>query len=275
MAQQQPPDHWSAKTYANSASFVPKLTSTVVSWLDPQPDDIILDVGCGDGILTAKIKERCASLVGVDASTNLIEAARSSHGSIVDLTWEVHDCRYLEKSSHFRLGYYTKVFSNAAFHWILRDPNTRQAVLKAAYDTLKPNGAFVFEMGGAGNVAEVHTALLAAVVHQGLAIQEAREASPWFFPSEKLMKRMLEDVGFTVEKLELEYRPTKLITVDTGGIEGWVRLFSPQFLEKLSASQQEAAVREVCATLETVLTHEEDGSQWLGYVRLRAMARKK
>ena len=272
--QKQSTDHWKAKTYANSASFVPKLTSTVVSWLDPQPDDIILDVGCGNGPLTAEIKERCAMVVGVDASANLIEAARNSYGSIPDLTWEIHDCRYLEKSLQFRPGYYTKVFSNAAFHWILRDPDTRQAVLQAAYDALKPNGVLVFEMGGAGNVAEVHTALLAAVIHQGLDIQEARKASPWFFPSEKLMQKMLETAGFIVEKLELEYRPTKLITDDTSGIEGWVRVFSPQFLEKLSASQQEAAVKEVCATLETVLTHEEDGSQWLGYVRLRAMARK-
>ncbi|MCJ1380854.1 hypothetical protein MMC17_003963 [Xylographa soralifera] len=275
MAQpRQSTDHWKAKAYANSASFVPQLTTTVVSWLNPQPDDIILDVGCGNGPLTAKIKERCALVVGVDASANLIEAARNSYGSIPGLTWEIHDCRHLEKSSHFRPGYYTKVFSNAAFHWILRDPDTRQAVIKAAHDALKPNGVLVFEMGGAGNVAEVHTALLAAVVHQGLDIQEARRACPWFFPSETLMKRMLEDAGFIVEKSELEYRPTKLITDDTSGIEGWARLFSPQFLEKLSASQQEAAVKEVCATLETVLTHEEDGSQWLGYVRLRVMARK-
>ncbi|MCJ1320241.1 hypothetical protein MMC15_005579 [Xylographa vitiligo] len=275
MAQQkQSMDHWQAKAYASTASFVPKLTSTVVSWLDPQPDDIILDIGCGDGPLTAEIRERCALVVGVDASANLIEAARHSYGSIPDLTWEVHDCRHLEKSSHFRPGYYTKIFSNAAFHWILRDLDTRQAVLKAAHDALKPNGVLVFEMGGAGNVAEVHTALLAAVIHQGLDIQEARRACPWFFPSEKLMRKMLEEADFIVEKSELEYRPTKLITADMNGIEGWVRLFSPQFLEKLSARQQEAAVTEVCDTLETVLTHEEDGSQWLGYVRLRVIARK-
>ena len=271
---QQSVDYWNAKAYANSASFVPKLTSTVVSWLDPQPDDIILDIGCGDGHLTAKIKKCCASVTGIDASASLIDAARSSYGTIPDLIWEVHDCRYLERSSHFQLGHYTKVFSNAAFHWILRDPKTRQDILQAAYDALKPHGLFVFEMGGAGNVAEVHTALLAAVIHQGLDIHEAREASPWFFPSEKRMSKMLEAAGFTVENSELEYRPTQLIADDKSGIEGWIRLFSPQFLEKLSASQQEAAVREACDTLETVLTHDEDGSQWLGYVRLRVMARK-
>ncbi|MCJ1290057.1 hypothetical protein MMC34_001592 [Xylographa carneopallida] len=270
----QPTDHWKAKAYTKSAAFVPKLTSTVVSWLDPQPHDIILDVGCGNGPLTAEIKERCALVVGVDASANLIEAACNSYGSIPGLTWEIQDCRHLEKSLHFRPGYYTKVFSNAAFHWILRDPETRLAVLRATYDALKPDGILVFEMGGAGNVAEVHTALLAAVVHQGLDIQEARKACPWFFPSEKLMKRILEDAGFVVEKSELEYRPTQLLTDKTSGIEGWVRLFSPQFLGNLSMDQHEAAVREVCSTLETVLTHEEDGSQWLGYVRLRMMARK-
>ncbi|MCJ1477581.1 hypothetical protein MMC13_006254 [Lambiella insularis] len=258
--QQQPAkDHWTAKAYADSASFVPRLTSTVVAWLDPQPNDIILDVGCGDGSLTAQIKESCASITGIDASANFIEAAQSSYGSIPDLTWEVHDCRFLEKSCHFQPGNYTKVFSNAALHWILRDPSTRQSVVGAAYKALKPGGTFVFEMGGAGNVAEVHTALLAALVHHGVGIQEAREASPWFFPSETLMKNMLGKAGFTVEKSQREYRPTKLTTEDEGGIEGWVRLFGAQFLEKLTESRRTSAVREVCDALETVLTHEEDG----------------
>lgn len=267
-------DHWIAKAYTDSASFVPRLTSTVVAWLDPQPNDIILDVGCGDGLLTAQIKESCASVTGVDASANLINAARTSYGSIPDLSWEVHDCRFLEKSRHFQPGHYTKIFSNAAFHWILRDPLTRQSVLDAAYKALKPSGMFVFEMGGAGNVAEVHAALISALVHHGVGIQEAREVSPWLFPSEQFMKNILGKAGFSLEKSQLEYRPTKLTTEDEGGIEGWVRLFGAQFLEKLSESHRKSAVKEICDTLETVLTHEEDGSKWLGYVRLRIMAKK-
>lgn len=272
--EQQPKDHWTAKAYTSSASFVPKLTSTVLSWLDPKPHENILDLGCGDGILTAQIKEQCASVTGIDASSNLIEAARSSYGTIPNLTWEVHDCRYLERSPTVRTGHYDKVFSNAALHWILRDPSTRRSVFQGAYNALKPGGTFVFEMGGAGNVAEVHTALLAAVVHQGLSIEQARDASPWFFPSEKLAKQTLEEVGFGVEKSQLEYRPTELTTDEGGGIEGWVRLMGAQFLEGLEEWKREAAVREVCEVLETVLTHEEDGSKWLGYVRLRVVARK-
>lgn len=274
MAQQQSKDHWTAKAYTASASFVPELTTTILSWLDPQPDDNILDLGCGDGLLTAKIKDRSTAVTGLDGSANLISAAQKSYGSSTNLVWEVQDCRFLLDSPAMKKGHYTKVFSNAALHWILRDPSTSTSVLKAAYDSLRPSGTFVFEMGGAGNVAEVHTALLTAVVHQGLTIEQAREASPWFFPSEKLMTKLLGEVGFKVERSEIEYRPTQLTTKKEGGIEGWARLMGAQFLDKVEEWKREAAVREVCDALETILTHEEDGSKWLGYVRLRVLARK-
>lgn len=275
MTSKLPKDHWTHEAYSTSASFVPELTSKVVGWLDPQPADIILDLGCGDGLLTAKIKERCASVTGFDSSSNLLEAARRNYDSTSNLFWYVQDCRYLEDCQDVRDGAYTKVFSNAALHWILRDASTRLSVFRAAFRALKPGGELIFEMGGAGNVAEVHAALFSAVVHQGVGIEAAREACPWFFPSEDLMKKILGEAGFLVEKSEVEYRPTPLTTEKEGGIEGWARLMGAQILDILpSPEQREAAVREVCDVLKTILTHEEDGSMWLGYVRLRCHARK-
>ncbi|MCJ1352853.1 MAG: hypothetical protein MMC33_002837 [Icmadophila ericetorum] len=275
MAEEQPKDHWTTKAYTASASFVPELTSTIVSWLDPQTTDTILDLGCGDGVLTHKISKRCSAITGLDASPNLVDTAQTAYGSSSDLIWHVTDVRYLETSPLLQKEHYDKVFSNAALHWILRDPGMRLSVLRAAYHTLKPGGAFVFEMGGAGNVPEVHAALLAALVHQGLSIQEAREACPWFFPSVQLMSSLLKGVGFEIEKSQLEYRPTKLTSDQGGGIEGWVYLMGAQLLEKLPQEKRATAVREICDVLETILTHEEDGSKWMGYVRLRFLARKK
>ena len=270
-AQDQPKDHWTHSAYNASASFVPKLTSEIVQWLDAQPHEAILDLGCGDGVLTAQIASACARVDGLDSSSNLIESARSTYGTASNIGWYVVDCRYLEKSPEIRGKQYNKVFSNAALHWILRDPSTRTCVLRDAYKALKPGGEFVFEMGGAGNCADVHTALLAALVHQGVSIEQARKVCPWYFPSEQLMKHMLEEVGFKVEKSKLRYRPTEL----TGGLEAWVRLMGAQFLEVLPTDEKkEAVVSEVCNVLKTVLTHEEDGSMWLGYVRLRVAARK-
>ena len=186
----------------------------------------------------------------------------------------MQDCRYLEEEGVLEEGAYDKVFSNAALHWILRDERMRMSVLRAAYRALKPGGQLIFEMGGKGNVADVHAALLGALVHCGVGIEEAREACPWFFPSEEFMRGMLEAVGFVVERMEVEYRPTKLTTEASGGLEGWVRLMGAKFLEVVDEGKKQRAVREVCDVLESVLRREEDGSMWLGYVRLRVLARK-
>lgn len=271
----QSTDHWTQSAYDTSASFVPLLTQEIMQWLDPQPADEILDLGCGDGLLTAKVASRSRQVTGLDASTNLIEAARASNGNVSNISWHVSDCRYLESSDIVEEREYDKVFSNAALHWILRDPSTRTSVLRGAHKALRPGGAFVFEMGGAGNVTDAHTALLAALVHQDVSIEQARNASPWYFPSEQAMKILLEEVGFEVKRSKLEYRPTRLTSVEGGGLEGWIRLMGAQFLDILDTyKKREAVVKEVCDVLKTVLTHEEDGSMWLGYVRLKIIAYK-
>ncbi|KAL8998195.1 MAG: hypothetical protein Q9169_002680 [Polycauliona sp. 2 TL-2023] len=275
MAQRPAKDHWTQEAYSTSASFVPELTAAVLQWLNPQPDDVVLDLGCGDGVLTAKLKETCASVTGIDASANLIIAAKKTYAARAGLSWHVQDCRYLDRWINFQTEGYTKVFSNAALHWILRDPSTRQSVLQNVYDILRPGGSFAFEMGGKGNVAEVHAALIAAVAHQGVGLEAAQELCPWYFPSEALMKQMLEHVGFFIQKMKMEYRSTKLTADKEGGLEGWVRLMGAEFLQGLESSvKKEAAVREVCEVLKTVITHEEDGSMYLGYVRLRVLATK-
>lgn len=271
----QSKDQWTHAAYKASAPFVPLLTQEIIQWLDPKATDTILDLGCGDGSLTAKVAERSARVAGFDASANLIEAGRSTYGTASNITWHVLDCRYLEGSEEVKEGEYDKVFSNAALHWILRDASTRMSVLRGVYRILRPGGDFVFEMGGAGNCADVHAALLAALVHQGITIGKARKASPWFFPSELLMKNMLQEAGFQVQRSKLEYRPTKLTAEKEGGLEGWVRLMGAQFLEVLDTHEKrEAVVREVCDVLQTILTHEEDGCMYLGYVRLKVVARK-
>lgn len=265
-------DPWTAESYQASSSFVPLLTAQVVRWLDPKHHEHILDLGCGDGILTVRLKEQCAYVCGLDSSPNLIEAARKDFSHIQGIDWEVKDCRYLDDIAQNK--HFDKIISNAALHWILRDPTTRQTVIKNCFDLLKPNGTFVLEMGGAGNVAEVHTALISALVHHGISIEKARDASPWFFPSEALMRKMLELEGFKIDNAEIQYRPTKLTEQKGGGLEGWVSLHGDSFLRMVKPEQRESVLKEVCEALESVITRGEDGGMWIGYVRLRMAARK-
>ena len=257
------------------------MTTTVFKYLEPQPNDNILDIGCGDGPLTVDIARAAlhGTVLGLDASQSLIGSATklALSSNISNCTFEVDDCSSFSAKTQSEVlnGQWDKVFSNAAMHWIMRRSETRLNVLRGAHAALKPGGSFVFEMGGAGNVAEVHSAIIAALVKYGVPLQEARDKIPWFFPDEEWMKDALQSVGFEVERIELEYRPTKLTPKDdagSGGLEGWIRLFGASLLEDLAA--MDAIVAHICNILESIITRE-DGSQWIGYVRLRAIARKR
>ncbi|GAB7341489.1 hypothetical protein MBLNU457_7718t1 [Dothideomycetes sp. NU457] len=280
MAQSQSKDHWSSQAYNSAASFVPKLTSTVVSYLDARPGEHILDIGCGDGPLTAQIADSVGPsghVLGLDASKSMIETAETKHGSN-NCNFKVQDCRNISSNAEAVNQSWDKVFSNAALHWILRDPSTRHNVFRDVHRVLKPGGTFVFEMGGKGNIAEIHAAIISAMTNHGISPQQARDSAAWFFPSDVWMRKVLEEAGFEVRKCELEYRPTKLnpnSADGSGGLEGWVRLMGAQMLEAVGADKVDSVVKQVVETLETIITREEDGSQWIGYVRLRAVVAKK
>jgi len=134
----------------------------------------------------------------------------------------------------------------------------------------------VFECGGHGNIAELQTAITAALLVHGCSLERAREINPWFFPDESWMKQTLEEIGFHVDKIELEYRPTRLTPKDAsggGGLEGWIRLFGASMLHDLKDKDQ--VVKYACDLLENVVTKSDrESSQWAGYVRLRGVATK-
>ncbi|MDY6939925.1 MAG: class I SAM-dependent methyltransferase [Cyanobacteriota bacterium] len=97
---------WNAKTYDRNARFVSDLGMEVVEWLTPKPGDRILDLGCGDGILTVKLQGFGCEIVGVDSSPNFIESAR-----LLGLDARLMDGRELPFFEEF-----DAVFSNAALH---------------------------------------------------------------------------------------------------------------------------------------------------------------
>src|SRR5580700_1286944 len=71
----KPNQDWEADRYAQHAHFVPALGAPVLELLKPQAGERILDLGCGDGVLTEKIAAAGAIVVGVDAAPDMIAAA--------------------------------------------------------------------------------------------------------------------------------------------------------------------------------------------------------
>ena len=136
---------WSVADYAQNAAFVPALGPAALQLLAVQPGELILDLGCGDGALTAQIAEAGARVIGLDASEEMVEAARARG---VDAFVADAEALGLDEQAA-RFGQFDAVFSNAALHWML-DPD---AVASGIFAMLKPGGRFAGEMGGAGNLA--------------------------------------------------------------------------------------------------------------------------
>ena len=207
---------WSPNDYASNAAFVPALGGAALSLLDPQPGELILDVGCGDGTLTQRIVDTGARVIGLDASPEMVEAARARG---VDAF--VADAQALDlEAQRGRFGQFDAAFSNAALHWML-DPH---AVARGVHGLLVEGGRFVGEMGGEGNVAILRRGVREELTERGYQLPEA---DPQWYAGVESFTRVYSGAGFVDVEAELIDRSTPLPIV----IRGWVMTFRAGLLD--------------------------------------------
>ncbi|CAK7226767.1 hypothetical protein SCUCBS95973_006309 [Sporothrix curviconia] len=274
---EQKKDIWTHEKYDNAAAFVPRLVSKVVGWLDVQKDDVVLDIGCGDGVLDVQFAEILSKgtgrLHGVDSSPSMIETSIKSteKAGFTNSTFEVVDCNDLVDKPELQKGEFNKVFSNAAMHWILSNTPKHEQFFRGVHNAMQPGGIFVFEMGGLGNVTELVTGIMSGVARR-IGLEAAKKANPWYFPDEEWARDIMENRvgGFKIEKIEREWRETP---ASSGGVDGWIRLMARPFLDAVPEAEREACTKEIIEILEYT-TRTPKGSYALQYVRLRVMARK-
>lgn len=251
---------WSPTDYAANAAFVPALGGAALELLAPQPGELILDIGCGDGVLTQRIMASGARVIGLDASPEMVEAARARG---VDAF--VADAQALDLGNQaLRFGQFNAAFSNAALHWML-DP---QAVASGVHSVLKPGGRFVGEMGGVGNIAALRGGIREELEARGYSVPGE---DPQWYPGVEEFVTLYARAGFTRIEARLIPRPTPL----PSGVAGWVKTFRAGWLDV--AGVRAEARDEIAAAIEQRLRprlQQEDGSWTADYVRLRFSMRK-
>lgn len=255
-----PSSQWSPADYATNAAFVPALGAAALQLLAPQPGELILDLGCGDGVLTLQIMQSGARVIGLDASEAMVEAAR---GRGVDAF--VADAQALDLADQAaRFGQFDAAFSNAALHWML-DPD---AVASGVFSVVKPGGRFAGEMGGQGNIATLRNGIRAELVERGY---EVPAGDPQWYPSCEEFVRLYACAGFTQIQAQLIARPTPLAS----GVAAWVKTFRAGWLDVagVAAADRDSVAAAVEARLRPQLQRP-DGSWVADYVRLRFTMRK-
>ncbi|EAZ91555.1 class I SAM-dependent methyltransferase [Crocosphaera chwakensis] len=243
---------WNPQEYQENASFVAELGSSVLSLLNPQPDESILDLGCGNGTLTEKIASVAREVIGIDSSPSMVQATQEKGLNAV----------VMSADSITYKNTFDAVFSNAVLHWI----TDYDSVIKGVFASLKPKGRFVGEFGGYGNIATLIKGM-ETVVSQNKSMGQF--TNPWFFPKADEYKNHLENNGFDVIDISLIPRPTPLKT----GVKEWLKIFANHIVSGMPTDMETVFLTQTEQLVKPILYTEKDG--WVAdYVRLRFHAVK-
>jgi trans-aconitate methyltransferase len=134
----------------------------------------VLDLGCGDGILTKEISQFLPNgkVLGIDASDGMISVAKELESD--NLIFKKLNIQNLGFTNHFDL-----IFSNATLHWV----KDHKRLLKNCYSALKENGIIRFNFAGKGNCSTFFD-----VIKESMSSEKYKKYFysfewPWYMPS--------------------------------------------------------------------------------------------
>src|SRR4051812_17689039 len=126
---------WNAQDYARNSSQQQIWARELIAKLNLRGGERLLDIGCGDGKVTAELASMLprGSAVGVDVSREMIGFANDNFApdDSPNLSFARMDASNLTFEREFDV-----IFSNAALHWI-RD---HRPVLRGIARSLRPGG---------------------------------------------------------------------------------------------------------------------------------------
>ncbi len=199
-----------AATYARDATVQRDAAEVLMGLLQVGPREDVLDLGCGPGHLTARLRALTSGRVeGVDPSPDMIAEARRRHPAI---HYEVTAAEELAREAEF-----DAVFCNSALHWF-RDPARALCRARAA---LRPGGRVAIQAPARRRYCPNFVEAMARVAADPQTRDTfARFRSPWFFlESAEEYAALAERCGLDVRLARIDATRSRL------DAEGAMRVF--------------------------------------------------
>lgn len=223
---------WNPADYAAHSSSQQTWARELIARLRLRGNERLLDVGCGDGKVTAELAHALprGKAVGVDASPEMIRFARAAFppAQTPNLEFQVMDARNIRFAPSFDL-----LFSNAALHWV----DDHQAFLRGASACLVPGGRLVVSCGGKGNAQEVFVALRAEMRLKRWRACFRKLERPYFFYSPDDYERWLPRFGFDRRTVRLAEKD--MIWEGREGLAAWLRTTWLPYTQRVPKTDRE------------------------------------
>lgn len=165
-------------------------------------NEVVVDVGCGSGLVTEQLLDRLPAghVVAVDISTNMLVTARehlrATHGHHVSFVLADAVALPLEKTAD-------AIFSTASFHWVLDHP----ALFASLFHALRPGGRLVAQCGGGPNVQRVRARAAGLMRDPRFEPYFMAWRNPWEFADADTTRHRLGIAGFVDISTSIEPAP--------------------------------------------------------------------
>jgi trans-aconitate methyltransferase len=210
-----------SQDYEQAAVVQKSASDILLAILDIKETDDVLDLGCGPGHLTKRIREISKGrVVGVDAAEGMIAKAKESYGldSIEFQTCAAEDIEFKRE--------FDAIFCNSAFQWF-KPP---ESVIKNCFQALRENG----KIGIQAPARRIYSPNFIKAVEKVQVDSRTRDMfshfhSPWFFlETSNEYDSLFESLGFNVvysqiDKVVSSHTPEETYKIfDSGASVGYL-----------------------------------------------------
>lgn len=254
---------WDGEAYQRHSSYQLRAGLALLELLNLRDGESILDVGCGNGLLTLELADRVptGTVLGIDSSASMLAQAENNRhrAGQRNLTFRQQDALDLAEEGEF-----DAIYSNAALHWIF----DQDRLLGRFRQALKPNGRLVIGLGGRGNAAPLYELLDRLIQTPRYGHFFADWEFPWYLSDERTYRVLMERSGFRDIRIETRQIP---VAYDSTGFQGWFATTHLPYISRIPEGLREAFTAEVTEAYRRLAGSDE---LILPFVRLIVQARR-
>lgn len=258
---------WNPEDYAKNSDAQLKWAIQLRKNLNLANYTAILDVGSGDGKITADFAATLpqSKIVGIDSSPEMIAYARKKYPSsqYPNLTFDCIDARSINFKSKFDL-----IFSNATLHWV----DDHLTFLRGANSALQDSGRLIISCGGEGNAAEILETFAELTASNAWHKYFIGFHDPYFFYRLEDYKNWLKQSGFAIKRLELV--PKDMTSIGKKGLAGWIRTTWMPFTKYVPEDMRNEFIAEFVNLYSAINPEDDRGLIHVSMVRLEVDAYK-
>jgi len=162
------------KKYEQASSHQKEWGRKLIAELGLKGSEHVLDLGCGDGGLTAQVADLLpdGEVAGIDASQGMIDAALpKAKENLRFLLMDIDDLAFVNE--------FDIIYSNATLHWV----KDHRKLLRNVRRALRSGGLVRFNFAGDGNCRSFFNVIQAAMAHERFAEHFTDFDWPWYMPS--------------------------------------------------------------------------------------------